>query len=572
MGILTDQIQFTGTPANNDVIHMVDVSDPTDNPGGTSFKVTLSTLNSYFSSTSSTPLYWTSGSTGNYSLKVINDSSVDATADYALAEGQDTLATAQASHAEGRDTRATGTYSHAEGWGNTASGSASHAEGGDTGEGFQGTSATTESAHAEGFGTLASGTASHAEGQNTTASGSGSHAEGINTESTGSGSHAEGNGTLASGINSHAEGQNTTASGNRSHAEGRNTTASGIYSHAGGDGSVSSGDTSFIHSTNSLVTGDRSVVLGGQGITGTSSDTVYVPFLNIKNLGTTTPFFNIGVDVNGTVVSANTGIVSGSCVSDFYVSNIHSCSPLRINPFDEGDVFVGGSDRFSIINTFTGGTKVGINKPDPGYALQLGTGDVFVTEGTMAIGGSSPDPQHRVRITVSETPLTVGVQTEMPTTALRLDMSYQDTTPNPYDAPFGQNTINGMQIRSTTTGKGFSGITYMYGMNSNLTGNATNGTNYYYGGRFRAATSNGGATNVINTGLVVEALNGDTNYALQLRDGSEGTAGHVWASIDTTGIGGWVHPNSIISGATGSFTAGSGEVVTVVNGIITSIV
>jgi hypothetical protein len=48
MGILTDQIQFTGTPANNDVIHMVDVSDPTDNPGGTSFKVDLLTLSNYF--------------------------------------------------------------------------------------------------------------------------------------------------------------------------------------------------------------------------------------------------------------------------------------------------------------------------------------------------------------------------------------------------------------------------------------------------------------------------------------------------------------------------------------------
>ena len=33
-----------------------------------------------------------------------------------------------------------------------------------------------------------------------------------------------------------------------------------------------------------------------------------------------------------------TGNTSGDCISDFWVSNIHSCSPLNINPGDEGNV------------------------------------------------------------------------------------------------------------------------------------------------------------------------------------------------------------------------------------------
>ena len=72
------------------------------------------------------------------------------------------------------------------------------------------------------------------------------------------------------------------ASGNYALAEGFNTTASGDYSHAGGINTIASTNTSFIHSTNSRVTGARSAVLGGQNITGSTADTVYVPNLNIN--------------------------------------------------------------------------------------------------------------------------------------------------------------------------------------------------------------------------------------------------------------------------------------------------
>ena len=76
--------------------------------------------------------------------------------------------------------------------------------------------------------------------------------------------------SLASGINSSAEGLNTTAGGYTSKASGYNSKALGI--------------TSFVHSSNSTVNvgANRSAILGGQSITATNADTVYVPNLNIN--------------------------------------------------------------------------------------------------------------------------------------------------------------------------------------------------------------------------------------------------------------------------------------------------
>ena len=96
------------------------------------------------------------------------------------------------------------------------------------------------------------------------------------TSGTGSIRVTNGGGTNATGSYSVAQGLNTTASGDFSHSEGYLTIASGDYSHAGGDNSVASGTTSFIHSTDSEIRGDRSVLLGGQNLTGTTTDTVYV--------------------------------------------------------------------------------------------------------------------------------------------------------------------------------------------------------------------------------------------------------------------------------------------------------
>jgi hypothetical protein len=298
--------------------------------------------------------YWTSGSTGNYSVKANNDSTIDARAN----------------------------YSHAEGYGTLANGDASHAEG-------YGTVSTGNDSHAEGYNSVSVGFASHAEGYNTIASGIAAHSEGNNTNSSGDDSHAEGYATVASGFASHSEGNITIASGENSHSEGYGTISSGFASHAGGSAIplvsnpyriVASGDSSFVHfrmlhaSQNIGAYGDysailggsdhninvgaaasvilggsghtinsnikNSIILGGIDIVGAVDDTAYVPHLNISNIDNDNALGNIMVvDTDGTVKFRDssslggtfTGNTSGTCISDIFVSNVHSCSPLTIH-------------------------------------------------------------------------------------------------------------------------------------------------------------------------------------------------------------------------------------------------
>jgi len=213
-----------------------------------------------------------------------------------VAGGKGNTASSYHSHAEGYNTTASGNYgSHSEGYYTTANGDSSHAEG-------YYTTASGLNSHAEGSNTLASGIDSHAEGTLTVASGNRSHAEGRETEASGRYSHAEGKNTRSYGWYSHSEGKDTLAAGQFSHAEGDKTIADGVASHAGGENSISSGRTSFIHSDSSVVEdygssiiggfsnrltagATGSTILGGSGITGTTSDTVYAPSLNIGTLG-----------------------------------------------------------------------------------------------------------------------------------------------------------------------------------------------------------------------------------------------------------------------------------------------
>ena len=193
--------------------------------------------------------YWTSGSTGSYSVKTINDSNLDATGDY--------------SYAQGYLTTASGDYSYAQGYLTTASGNYSHSEG---------------------YSTTASGNTSHAEGAYTNANGFYSHAEGAYTNSNGNYSHAEGN--------------YTTAIGGRSHAQGWYTIASGITSHASGSGTTAGGNYSFVHGVSSQANGEGTIVLGN-GITGTSTNTVYVNDLVIDNLKNAA---GLSTDANGKII------------------------------------------------------------------------------------------------------------------------------------------------------------------------------------------------------------------------------------------------------------------------------
>jgi len=60
--------------------------------------------------------------------------------------------------------------------------------------------------------------------------------------------------------------------------------------------------------------------------------------------------------------------LSGYCISDFYVTNIHSCSPLNINPLDEGNVYFGSTSGVTVdvINK-----RIGINTDTPNYLIDF---------------------------------------------------------------------------------------------------------------------------------------------------------------------------------------------------------
>lgn len=238
--------------------------------------------------TGQTDTYWISGNSGVFSVQIINDSTTNATGDYAFATGFNTAASGNSSTAQGSNTIASGIASHA-----------------------------------EGDYTIASNYASHAEGGGTIASGNGAHAEGNGSQAIGDYSHAESDNTIASGYASHSEGSNTIASGFTSHAEGNYTIAGGDFSHAGGSNSIASGQTSFVHGLNSQANGVGTIVLGNN-ITGTTNHTVYVPNLTITN----TPS---SATTSDTILSRSTGgtvneieQVDGYLISGTTVGNLLS--------------------------------------------------------------------------------------------------------------------------------------------------------------------------------------------------------------------------------------------------------
>ena len=313
--------------------------------------------------------YWTTGSTGNFSLKVVNDSGLDVIGDYALAEGYATqaigdfshaegnysIASGVTSHAEGASTQALGVNSHSEGDSSIASGDTSHAEGNSVAiglvshaEGYnttatgdhshsegEGTQATGIASHAEGFYSIANGNFSHAEGQSSQTVGYNSHAEGNNTIANGNNSHVEGDSSIASGDASHAQGYNTTANGDHSHAEGEfthsdglashaeglNTQAIGNYSHAGGVNSTASGSTSFVHGNNNKSIGNNTAVIGGNNITGAQDNSTYVPTLFVMDALTDNSATNL-------LVREATGEIRMRALSSVTTTDVDNYLPL----------------------------------------------------------------------------------------------------------------------------------------------------------------------------------------------------------------------------------------------------
>jgi len=289
--------------------------------------------------------YWTSGSTGSYSIKAVNDTTIDSTGNYSVAEGFNTLASGNYSHAENEATQALGESSHSEGNQTIAEGNYSHAEGINTwafnanshAEGSN-TQALGESSHSEGTFTTAEGYSSHAEGQLTIAQANSSHAEGLSTTAIGDESHAEGYLTIANGIASHAEGTQTTTINQSSHAEGAATTAIGEASHAEGNGNISYGSGSHAEGYLDSKFGASIAIANGSHAEGSGTKAGALAFLG-KSI------------ING-VVTIETSY--GDVLTNLYTSpNIDS---VYLNDVDfDGMIGVVGN------LTITGGTFNGTN-------------------------------------------------------------------------------------------------------------------------------------------------------------------------------------------------------------------
>jgi hypothetical protein len=91
---------------------------------------------------------------------------------------------------------------------------------------------------------------------------------------------------------------------------------------------------------------------------------------------------NDGVDIVVTGFSQTfTGNTNTTCIGDIYVSNIHSCSPLRINSNDEGNVYFGSTSGITIdiLNQ-----RVGIGTTSPSESLDV-DGNAIIS-GTINIG------------------------------------------------------------------------------------------------------------------------------------------------------------------------------------------
>jgi hypothetical protein len=76
-----------------------------------------------------------------------------------------------------------------------------------------------------------------------------------------------------------------------------------------------------------------------------------------------------------------TGNTSGDCITDLYVKNIHSCSPLYINPLDEGNVYFGST---SGITLDLSNNRVGVGTSAPSETLEV-SGNTKI-DGSLNIG------------------------------------------------------------------------------------------------------------------------------------------------------------------------------------------
>ena len=63
-----------------------------------------------------------------------------------------------------------------------------------------------------------------------------------------------------------------------------------------------------------------------------------------------------------------TGNTSGTCITDLHISNLHSCSPLYVNPLDEGNIYFGSTSGVTID---VANNRIGIGTETPSSQLHI---------------------------------------------------------------------------------------------------------------------------------------------------------------------------------------------------------
>jgi hypothetical protein len=110
--------------------------------------------------------------------------------------------------------------------------------------------------------------------------------------------------------------------------------------------------------------------------------------------GTVTGTTNFTNGLSATTISATTIGSSGNCIDDIYILNIHSCSPLNINPLDEGNVYFGSTSGITIDIT---NNRIGVNGSNPTKTLDV-KGETLLSGNTTNVlniigsGSSTTEP------------------------------------------------------------------------------------------------------------------------------------------------------------------------------------
>ena len=138
--------------------------------------------------------------------------------------------------------------------------------------------------------------------------------------------------------------------------------------------------------------------IGGTGTTGTfqykdgNQSNGYLLTSDSNGYATWEPFAS----------SAFTGNTSATCITDLHVSNIHSCSPLYINPLSEGDIYVGSANTLTVDLT---NERIGIGTNFPTEKLHV-SGNTIINGNLSVTGNAILSATTASTLNISSTPTT----------------------------------------------------------------------------------------------------------------------------------------------------------------------